>query len=114
MNRIKRIQWAKRGEMYTLLMKLRRLILTDRIAIKRARLSVSQNAINLAWSDVSLKRSCFLFQLSELEQRVLEAEGRADEAEDKVSGHIDIFKLEIHVYARHARKRDKDLSCYVW
>lgn len=27
----------------------------------------------------------FLFQLSELEQRVLEAEGRAEEAEDKVS-----------------------------
>lgn len=26
----------------------------------------------------------FLFQLSELEQRVLEAEGRAEEAEDKV------------------------------
>lgn len=27
----------------------------------------------------------FCFQLSELEQRVLEAEGRAEEAEDKVS-----------------------------
>lgn len=27
----------------------------------------------------------FYFQLSELEQRVLEAEGRAEEAEDKVS-----------------------------
>jgi len=30
----------------------------------------------------------FLFQLSELEQRVLEAEGRADEAEDKVQADI--------------------------
>lgn len=29
----------------------------------------------------------FLFQLSELEQRVLEAEGRAEEAEDKVNGN---------------------------
>lgn len=31
-----------------------------------------------------LIRTCFCSQLSELEQRVLEAEGRADEAEDKV------------------------------
>lgn len=29
-----------------------------------------------------------LFQLSELEQRVLEAEGRAEEAEDKVKKHF--------------------------
>lgn len=34
---------------------------------------------------ISLTQCSFLFQLSELEQRVLEAEGRADEAEDKVS-----------------------------
>lgn len=36
----------------------------------------------------------FLFQLSELEQRVLEAEGRADEAEDKVSRHCINIHLE--------------------
>lgn len=32
-----------------------------------------------------MKQFIILLQLSELEQRVLDAEGRADEAEDKVS-----------------------------
>lgn len=37
------------------------------------------------WIDVEIILQIFLyFQLSELEQRVIEAEGRADEAEDKV------------------------------
>lgn len=36
----------------------------------------------------------YLFQLSELEQRVLEAEGRAEEAEDKVNiFNYSIFEL---------------------
>lgn len=37
------------------------------------------------WTDwVFILILIFLFQLSELEQRVLDAEGRAEEAEDKV------------------------------
>lgn len=36
---------------------------------------------------------------------MLEAEGRADEAEDKVSEYIDISKLEIHVRAQNACER---------
>lgn len=35
----------------------------------------------------------YFFQLSELEQRVLEAEGRAEEAEDKVSVKSDAFNF---------------------
>lgn len=34
---------------------------------------------------------------------MLEAEGRADEAEDKVSEHIDISRLEIHIHIQRAR-----------
>lgn len=64
-------------------------------------------------SDVFLRRAAsliflFCFQLSELEQRVLEAEGRAEEAEDKVSRSV-----------RSGKRvwdgcRGQDRTCTVW
>lgn len=58
------------------------------MAVSKTRCSIKDKQSDCCNNVIIINHVCLLLQLSELEQRVLDAEGRADEAEDKVTKQI--------------------------